>query len=100
MLKADRKTLDQMERQYPGIVETILAFEQANLPACPHCRSEDTADVQCGVIGRTIHIAASTTKLKLVANGPKPGTHFCNACNKFFDGTNGGRPHPSFGGAA
>ena len=85
MLKVDKETLDRMETGYPGIVETILEFEQAPLPACSRCRSEDTADVQCGIVGRTINIAAATTKFKLIANGPKPGNHFCNTCNELFN---------------
>jgi len=85
MLKVNKEALDQIEKQYPGIGKTILYFEKATLPVCPCCGSEDTADAQCGIIGRTINIAAATTKLKLIANGPKPGKHFCNACNRFFD---------------
>jgi len=85
MLKIDKQTLDHIEIQYRGIRETILQFEEAKLPACRRCRSEDTADVQCGIIGRTINIAAATTKFKLFANGPKPGRYFCNACNEFFN---------------
>ncbi len=85
MLKINKQTLDHIERQYPGNRETILYFEEAKLPACLRCRSEDTADVQCGIIGRTINIAAATTKFKLIANGPKPGRYFCNACKEFFN---------------
>lgn len=84
MLKVDRATLDQLEQKYPDIGEQILRFEQAALPSCAHCGSADTADVQCGVIGRTIHIAFATTKLKLTLNGPKPGEYFCNTCSEFF----------------
>jgi hypothetical protein len=86
MLKFDREDLEHIETLYTGIGETILHFEQATLPACRNCGSEDTADVQFGLIGRTIHIAAATTKFKLLPNGPAPGEYFCNACNKFFDG--------------
>lgn len=85
MLKIDKEALDQMEEQHPGIGETILRFEEAALPVCPRCGSENTADVQCGIIGRTIYIAAATTKLRLIANGPKPGKYFCNTCNEFFN---------------
>ena len=85
MLKVDATWLEKMEVKYPGICETIRQFEDASLPACPHCRSEDTADVQCGVVGRTIAIAAATTRFALVANGPKPGRYRCNACKVYFD---------------
>jgi len=85
MLKVDKQTLDHMESDYPGIRKTILYFENAKLPACPNCRSKNTADVQVGIIGRTISIAGATTKFKLIPNGPKPGDYFCHACNKFFN---------------
>lgn len=85
MLKIDQKALDRAEGNYPGIRDTILGFEQAPLPVCPRCGSANTADVQCGLIGRTITIAAATTKFKLIPNGPKPGKYFCNECDEFFD---------------
>ncbi len=85
MLTVDEPTLSELEATYPGIRNSILAFESAALPACSHCRSSNTADVQVGVIGRTINIAAATTKVKLISNGPKFGKYFCNCCEKFFD---------------
>lgn len=85
MLKVDRKTLDELEKQHSGVVEQIMRFENAQLPSCPHCNSNDTADVQVGVIGRTISIAAATTKFKLIPNAPKLGNYFCNQCEKYFD---------------
>lgn len=83
MLKIDKDQLDELERDYPGISDSISRFEEATLPACSHCGSTDTAKVQCGIIGRTISIAAATTRIKLLANGPVPGEYFCNTCNKF-----------------
>ena len=47
--------------------------------------SEDTADVQVGIVRRTIQIAAATTKFKLIPNNPKRGSYFCNTCKKLFD---------------
>ena len=85
MLKVDRATLEKMESQHPGLGKTIVAFEDARLPACALCRSGDTANVQCGVIGRTIYLATATSKFKLIANGPKPGQYFCNKCGAFFN---------------
>ena len=84
MLKVNEETLQKMEEQHPGIRENIRSFEQATLPACTRCGSSDTADVQIGVIGRTIYIATATTRFKLIPNGPKPGSYFCNACAAFF----------------
>ena len=85
MLKVDDTTLEEMESQHPGIRQTIMRFEYAALPPCPNCRSENTADVQVGIIGRTIYLATATTKFKLIANGPKPGAYFCHQCQRFFD---------------
>ncbi len=85
MLKADKETLESMERNYPGIKEQINHFEKANLPPCARCKSNNIADVQVGIIGRTIHIAAATTKVKLIPNDPKPGRYFCNECEDFFN---------------
>lgn len=91
MLKVEEKALQVMEAQHPGIREQIHRFEQAVLPACPRCGSHDTADVQVGVVGRTICIAAATTKFKLIPNGPRPGSYFCNACSAFFGAETQGR---------
>jgi hypothetical protein len=86
MLKVDQNTLTEMERQHTGLVKTIMQFENAELPACPHCMSGNTAEVQVGIIGRTIYLASATTKAKLVPNVVnKLGKYFCNACHKFFD---------------
>ena len=85
MLRIDEETMKRLEIQYPGICESILFFENAELPACPHCGSEDTANVQAGIIGRTISIATATTKFRLVPIRPKPGTYFCNVCKTYFD---------------
>jgi hypothetical protein len=75
-----------MENQYPGITEQFRHFDSAELPPCPHCRSKNTASVQVGIIGRTIHLAAYSKKFKLVPNGSdKEGKYFCNKCKKFFD---------------
>jgi hypothetical protein len=84
MLKVDEKTLDYMEKQHPGIRQTIRFFDEAVLPGCSRCGSANTATVGCGVIGRTIYLAGATTKFKLIPNPPKPGEYFCNDCNEFF----------------
>ena len=85
MVKVDQETLDWMEKTYPGISESIRFREEATLPVCARCGSEDTASVGCGVIGRTINLALATTKFKLVPNSPSPGKYFCNTCNEFFN---------------
>jgi hypothetical protein len=86
MLKVDQNALAEMERQHPGLVKTIMQFENAEVPACPHCGSGNTAEVQVGIIGRTISLVSATTKAKLVPNVMnKLGKYFCNVCHKFFD---------------
>jgi len=93
MLKVNKETLDHMESQHEGIIEQIMRFENAVLPSCPHCQSENTADVQVGVVGRTIYILSATTKFRLIPNGPKPGKYYCHDCGKYFgevDGPSGG----------
>ena len=85
MLKVNKETLDWMEKTYPGIGESIRSHEEDALPVCSRCGSEDTASVGCGVIGRTINLAAATTKFKLFPNRPSLGKYFCNSCDKFFN---------------
>lgn len=84
MLKRSLHDIKALDASYPDISDTILNIENRKLPDCPNCESEDTATVQVGVIGRTITIAASTTKIKLVPNGIKKQTHYCNTCATFF----------------
>ena len=84
MLKINETDLRKLEQRFPGIIDQIMYFEEADLPICTHCQSMDTADVQIGIIGRTLHIAYATTKFKLIPNGPMPGRYFCNTCSNFF----------------
>ena len=84
MLKIDPSEFDRFEKVYPGIERQIKYFEKMRLPKCPKCKSANTALVQAGIIGRTIHLAAATTKFHLTPNGG-PGKYFCNDCRKFFD---------------
>jgi hypothetical protein len=83
--KDDEERLSKLEKDYPGITRSIQYFENADLPSCIQCGSNDTADVQIGVIGRTIAIAGMTRKFRLIPNGPRPGTYYCRTCNKYFD---------------
>ncbi len=73
------------EERYPGIIEEIMRFENADLPPCPNCGSSNTASVQVGFIGRTASISAATTKFHLILNGPKPGKYYCNDCKKYYN---------------
>jgi hypothetical protein len=65
MLKVNQETLKDFEGKHSGITEQIMQFENAVLPVCPDCKSDNTANVQVGIIGRTMNIAAATTKYKL-----------------------------------
>jgi hypothetical protein len=89
MITCDQKMLDWMEDKYPGILQSVRQFEDAVLPECSYCGSEDTASVQCGVIGRTIYINGATSKFRLIGNGPKEGKYFCNTCEKYFGAIDG-----------
>lgn len=83
MLKVDETWLSRVEKVYPGIRESIRHFEELNLPSCPACASKDTAAVSAGIVGRSIHVAAATTKIRLLPN-VVPGDYFCNTCREYF----------------
>jgi hypothetical protein len=85
MLKVKPSDLEGFERSHPGIRTQILRIESALLPACPACDSTNTADVEVGLVGRTLSIASATTKFHLVPYGPKPGDFFCRDCRRYFD---------------
>ena len=51
MLRLSKEELDRLEENYPGIVQSILGYEEAKLPACRRCGSENTAHVSCGLSG-------------------------------------------------
>jgi hypothetical protein len=98
MLKISKMELlwwDISEWRWGGFILSVLHFEMAKLPPCAHCGSENTADVQVGVVQYTMNLAAATSKFKLIPNGPKPGKYFCNACKKFF-GDASGEPSGGF----
>jgi hypothetical protein len=86
MLKVTEAQVEDLEKMYPGIREQILRFENATLPVCTRCGSHDTAEFSVGLIGRSINIAGSTTRIRLIANGPKPAAFFCNRCHNCYDG--------------
>ena len=85
MLKVDQEWIRRVEKQYPGIRANIDGFESADLPSCPKCGSANTAAVSVGIIGRRIHVAAATTKTRLLPNG-HPADFYCNDCEHYFDG--------------
>ncbi|MCJ7797413.1 MAG: hypothetical protein MUQ56_11735 [Thermoleophilia bacterium] len=89
MLKVSEQWLHDVEQRYPGIRGTIDYYEALNLPPCPGCGSVDTAAVSAGLVGRSIHVGASTTKMRLLPNGI-PEDYYCNACERYFGGPDPG----------
>lgn len=86
MQDQEKEKMAELKRgDYPGITSEVRHFEEAILPACTHCGSNDTASVQIGIIGRTITIACRTRKFYLIPNGPAPGKYFCRKCGQYFD---------------
>ena len=94
MLMFTEEKLIELDSSYPGIREQILSIEASVIPACTACGSGDTAQVHCGLIGRSISVSAATTRCKLVPNKTASmGEYYCNECCKFFDA--GGVENPS-----
>ena len=89
MLKVGKRQLRDMEQRYPGIGRTVRYYEDLDLPPCPACGSGQTAAVSAGVIGRSIHVSAATTKIRLLPN-IVPEDYYCNACKAYFGGPDAG----------
>ena len=83
MLKVAEEWLQRVETLYPGIRKTIDYYEGMDLPPCPACDSPDTASVSAGIVGRSIHVAAATSKMRLLADG-HPELYYCNTCGTYF----------------
>ncbi len=80
------EALARLESGYPGILEYIRKIEASVLPVCTNCESEDTAKVNCGLVGYSMSVAGATTKFKLVPNRTDSmGDYFCNECKAFFE---------------
>ena len=84
MIKITEDKIRQIEQLYPGITEQIQRFEDSDLPSCPVCGSTDTASVQVGIIGRTMHLNGATTKFHLIPNNNGKGIYYCNVCKQQF----------------
>lgn len=85
MIKKTFRELRKSERDYPGIIKNIRLFEDAVLPACPNCGSNHTATVIAGIIGRTICMVGSTTRIRLHPNQPFEGSYYCNDCTAYYE---------------
>lgn len=84
MLKVSERWLADAEKQYPGIRETVAYYEAQTVPDCGYCGSSDTAKVSAGLVGRSVTVAAATTRIHLRPNGPNPAPLYCNACGRYF----------------
>lgn len=96
MPKVDEEWLRQVEERYPGNRRSIDYYEGLDLPPCPVCGSDNTAAVSAGVIGRSIHLCAATTKIRLLPN-MVPEDYYCWACELYFGGPEPGED-PATGG--
>lgn len=85
MIKKTYRELRKSERDYPGIIKDIRPYENAVLPVCPNCGSNHTATVIAGIIGRTICMVGSTTRIKLHPNRPFEGSYYCNDCTAYYE---------------
>jgi hypothetical protein len=91
MIRVDEEWLERVETLHPGIGRSIAYYEGLDVPPCPKCASADTASVSAGIVGRSIHVACATSKMRLVPNG-HPADYYCNSCGRYFDA-----PAPSSG---
>lgn len=89
MVKMNEEWIRQAEIAYPGFRKTLNRYESMTLPACPACQSTNTATVATGIVGRSISLAAATTRVKLLRNPFGDEQFYCNDCETFFDETNG-----------
>ena len=85
MLTVDEQWLCRVEERYPGIRRNIDYYEALDLPPCPACGSADTAAVSAGIVGRSIHVSAATSKMRLLPN-VVPEDYYCHACEQYFGG--------------
>lgn len=76
----------ELEKDYPGITESIDRFRNADIPYCVYCGSDNVAIVQAGIVGRTLNISRFTKKIFLVPNRTdEMGKYYCRNCQKFFN---------------
>jgi hypothetical protein len=91
MLKVDQQWIDEVDAQRPGFRKTVEHWDAAELPPCPSCGSDDTAQVSAGLVGKSIHLAAATTKI--LPNG-HPADFYCNQCESYFNEGGATCTHP------
>jgi hypothetical protein len=84
MLKVNEEWIRESERKYPGFTMTLDYYESLDLPPCRRCGAGAAAKVSTGLVGRSIALAAATTKVKLLPNG-HPVDFYCWACDDVVD---------------
>jgi hypothetical protein len=82
MVTTDPEWLSRAERGYPGFQKALAYYESLRLPVCPRCGGEPSTLIS-GLTGRTIALAAATTRVKLLANR-RAGNFFCSRCDELF----------------
>jgi hypothetical protein len=86
MLKIQKSEIDALERCNPGTAAVIDRYENAKLPNCSACGSDNVAQVGVGIVGMSIRLVSATTKFRLHGNGPVPGKFYCWKCEQYFGG--------------
>ena len=84
MVKVNEQWIRAVEQVCPGFRATLNYYESLALPPCPKCGSLNSAIVSAGLVGFSIHLAAATTKFKLLPNG-HPADFHCADCGDFFN---------------
>lgn len=88
MLKLPSASLSELEKQYLGIQAQIEAMEGTPSSSCPRCGREDAARITIGLVGRTLALAAATTRCHLLPSGTDESqgmTWFCRHCQETYD---------------
>lgn len=82
MLKKPLDYFADYDEHYPGFIQSVVNHENMILPTCPFCGSYHTALVAAGIVSRSIHLMAATTRFRI--NPQFPGRLYCNDCERYF----------------
>jgi|JI6StandDraft_1071083.scaffolds.fasta_scaffold23039_3 hypothetical protein len=87
MLKLTAAALSDLEKHYPGIQAQIASMEDTPSGPCPDCGRVDAARIIIGSTGRTLALAAASSRCHLLPNGTDETqgmAWFCHPCQKAF----------------
>ena len=84
MQKVNDTWIRHAEAAHPGFGALVGRYEGLPLPDCPTCGSSEVATVVAGLVQQTVHLAAATTRVKLVPNG-RSGQSYCWSCQRQFE---------------